>query len=74
MARVFVFYKKLLNMTVEVYESPEGVITVIGSSHSQKSIIVEDNSKLLRIIESETWEGCMIKHHELMGWEPYKTF
>jgi hypothetical protein len=61
-------------MIVEVYESPEGIITVIGSTHSQKSIIVEDNSTLLRTIESETWEGCMIKHHELMGWEPYKTF
>jgi hypothetical protein len=61
-------------MILEVYESPEGIITVIDSKHSQKSIIVEDNSTLLRTIESETWEECMIKHHELMGWEPYKPF
>ena len=61
-------------MIVEVFKSPEGIITVIDSRHLQKSIVVEHNSTLLRKIESENWEKCMIKHYELMGWEPYKPF
>jgi hypothetical protein len=61
-------------MKVEVYENREGDITVVDASHQQKNLIVDEGSKLLRTIECDTWEECMIKHHVLMGWEPYKTF
>lgn len=61
-------------MIVEVYENHEGDITVVVADHQQKHLIVDEGSKLLRTIECDTWEECMIKHHVLMGWEPYKSF
>jgi hypothetical protein len=32
------------------------------------------NAILLRTIEGENWNDCMRKHHDIMGWEPYKPF
>lgn len=61
-------------MIVEVYENHEGDITVVVADHQQKHLIVDEGAKLLRTIECDTWEECMIKHHVLMGWEPYKSF
>jgi hypothetical protein len=61
-------------MILEVYENLEGDITAVNASHEQKHLIVDEGSKLLRTIECDTWEECMIKHHVLMGWEPYKSF
>ena len=58
-------------MTIEIYEAPNGTI---DATHTQKQLIVEEGSNLLRTIECDTWEECMIKHHVLMGWEPYKPF
>jgi hypothetical protein len=62
-------------MIVEVYESiSDGSITVVDKDHLQKAIILEDDALLIRTIEGDTWEDCMIQHHKLMGWEPYKPF
>lgn len=62
-------------MIVEVYESlSDGSITVVDKDHQQKAIILEEDALLIRTIEADTWTDCMIKHHELMGWEPYKPF
>jgi len=61
-------------MIVEVYENHEGNITVVVADHPQKNFIVDEGSTLVRTIECDTWEECMIKHHVLMGWEPYKPF
>lgn len=34
--------------------------------------LLPKRAKLLRKIKGSSWEDCMRKHHELMGWEPYK--
>ena len=61
------------SMTVEVWEDEDG-ITVFTEGDPQKDWLLGENPKLIRTIEGEDWTDCMIKHHELMGWEPYKPF
>lgn len=34
-------------------------------------LLPEEHPDLIWVIESETWEGAMIRYHELQGWEPY---
>jgi hypothetical protein len=59
-------------MIVEVYESEEeGSITVIVQGCKEG---LSSDSVLLRTIEGDDWNDCMTKHHELMGFEPYKPF
>jgi hypothetical protein len=66
-------------MIVEVWQSKdtEGDVSfsVIPSTHTpeQRENILGDGAHIkLREIEAPTWTACMTKHHELMGWEPYK--
>lgn len=61
------------SITVEVWEDEDG-ITVFTEGDPQKDWLLGENPKLIRTIEGEDWTDCMIKHHELMGWEPYKPF
>jgi hypothetical protein len=59
-------------MKVEVYDCEDGSITVLTEDDPNKSFLIGENAIFLRAIESESWEDCMKKHHEIMGWEPYK--
>ena len=60
-------------MILEIYEDSEG-LTAIDSKHEQKHLILEQDSKLIATFEGESWNECMTKYHEYMGWEPYKPF
>ncbi len=59
-------------MIVEVYSSEEeGSITVIIQGNNEG---LASDSIHIRTIEGTDWNDCMSKHHELMGFEPYKPF
>lgn len=60
-------------MVIEVWEDEDGV-SAFTEGDTQKDFLLGENPKLLRTIEGEDWNDCMRKHHELMGWEPYKLF
>ena len=60
-------------MIIEVWEDDNSISAFESDNKFQKSLL-EGNIKLLRTIEGKDWEDCMKKHHELMGWEPYKPF
>ena len=59
-------------MTVEVYTSEkwESISAVVKGEYE----LLEKDAVLLRTIEGEDWNDCMRRHHELMGWEPYKPW
>lgn len=57
-------------ITVEVYESDGGTITVVKRGENKH--LIPPDANLLRTITESDWGGCMYRHHELMGWEPYK--
>jgi hypothetical protein len=69
-------------MQVEVWKTVDdegevACISVIPTSHTQEqrdAILggdAEGDHILVRTIEAATWEDCMTRHHELMGWKPY---
>ena len=60
------------NMIIEIWEDNiQNEITVIERGNSNKNLLGVA-ATLIRTIEGEDWNDCMKKHHELMGWEPYK--
>jgi hypothetical protein len=60
------------NMIIEIWEdNVQNEITVIKRGDSNKNLLGVA-ATLIRTIEGEDWDDCMKKHHELMGWEPYK--
>lgn len=61
-------------MTIEVYDSYDGTITVIEEGSEFPPELLSPHSYLLRTINGKDWDDCMRQHHELMGWEPYKPF
>lgn len=58
-------------MIVQVWEEIDSITVIIKGSTYPK---IEEGAKLIREIEGKDWEECMEKHHDLMGWEPYKPF
>jgi hypothetical protein len=49
-------------------------VTLIPDTHTpeQRDAILQEGRHIkLRTIEGRTWDDCMAKHHELMGWAPY---
>jgi hypothetical protein len=66
-------------MIVEVWQTEDGTqISVFPTTASERDREVglsppEQIWVKLREIEGETWEDCMKKHNELMGWEPYES-
>jgi len=61
-------------MIVEVYDCTDGSITAVMYDDPNKEFLIGESAKLIRRIEGDDWVVCMCKHHELMGWEPYKAF
>lgn len=59
-------------MIVEIYTSEEwkSISAVVKGEYD----LLEKDAVLLRTIEGKDWNDCMRKHHELMGWEPYKPW
>ena len=59
-------------MIIEIYTSEKwDSITAVVEGDTE---MLEDDAVLIRRIEGPDWNDCMTKHHELMGWEPYKPF
>lgn len=59
-------------MIIEIYTSEKcDSITAVVEGDTE---MLEDDAVLIRRIEGADWNDCMTKHHELMGWEPYKPF
>lgn len=60
-------------MIVEVYtsESENSRIVIPITNHKEN---LPHDAILERTIEGTDWDDCMKKHHEIMGWEPYKPF
>lgn len=59
-------------MIIEIYTSEKwDSITAVVEGDTE---MLEDDAVLIRRIEGVDWNDCMTKHHELMGWEPYKPF
>jgi len=62
-------------MIVEVWQTEDGTMTsVFPSTVTKKDREVnlsppEQTWVKIRKIEGETWEDCITKHHELMGWK-----
>lgn len=61
-------------MTVNVYECEDGSITAVTPDNPNLEQLIGPGVKLLRTIVEPDWESCMVIHHQLMGWEPYKPF
>jgi len=61
-------------MTVEVYDCTDESITAVVYDDPNKEFLIGEGAKLIRRIDGDDWTACMYKHHELMGWEPYKPF
>lgn len=56
---------------IEELQNEVDEITVIEGIEPTEQ--VGKNAKILRIIEADSWDEAMKQHHELMGWEPYKS-
>jgi hypothetical protein len=59
-------------MIVEVYTSKKwNSITAVLQGDTE---MLEEDAVIIRSIEGSDWNDCMRKHHEFMGWEPYKPW
>lgn len=63
-------------MQYEVWQDiDEGCVGIsifpVDENVEMKRKLNGEEAQLLRIIEAASWEEAMIKHHELMGWNPY---
>lgn len=61
-------------MVVEVYDCEDSSITAVLCDDPNKEFLIGEDAKMIRQIIGRDWNHCMKIHHELMGWEPYKTF
>lgn len=66
-------------MKAEVFATKDNThIAVIPSSSTkeQRKILLKVEAKMFKVreITGNSWEDIMQKHHQIMGWEPYKSF
>lgn len=64
-----------MSVVIEVWEG-EGSTTCASRFSIRKMFesgaMDRHEHKLIRKFKAKTWLEAMTKHHELMGWEPYK--
>ncbi|OGU19425.1 MAG: hypothetical protein A2X85_11345 [Geobacteraceae bacterium GWF2_54_21] len=60
----------------EAWNDPDNDSVTFGTVESvadQKNMrIISSSAFFLHRLETDTWEEAMTKHHEMMGFEPYK--
>jgi hypothetical protein len=59
-------------MQIEVWEDESGITCFPKGDYDQNKIYFDGEHCLLRTIKGKDWKDCMRKHHEIMGWKPYK--
>jgi hypothetical protein len=61
-------------MKIEVWEDDDSTTCIVEGTFEKNKHLFTGKPKLLRTIEGEDWDDCMVQHFKLMGWSPYKPF